>query len=149
MKTIFLLGFVSVCTWSFAIAQIPPYLSVAGTATAPHEEVPPLVVPDELSLTGENNNAWFPDFKGYVRDNIRYPISAREAGIEGVVHAEAVVDVAGKLTDIRISEGLSYSCDKEVKRLLSGMPAWKPARRDGIPAEQKIYLRVRFHLKPL
>ena len=76
-------------------------------------------------------------------------ISARETGLEGVVRTEAIVRTDGRLTDIRITDGLSYSCDKEVQRLLAGMPAWKPARRNGEPVEQKVYVQVRFKLKSL
>ena len=65
-----------------------------------------------------------------------------------MVHAEATVGTDGKLRNIRIVEGLSYSCDKEVVRLLSDMPAWNPARRNGEVYEQLVEVPVRFQLKP-
>lgn len=148
MKTIVSLVFASLCAWSVATAQIPPHFSRIETGFVALEEIPPLETLNELTHAGETHNAWFPNFKAYVRDNIQYPGSARESGTEGVVHAEATVKADGQLADIRIVEGLSYSCDKEVVRLLSGMPDWNPASRDGQPIEQKVYLRVRFKLKP-
>ena len=149
MKTIISLVFASLFVSSFATAQIPPYLPKVETVTAMYEEAPLPDVPEELTMSGEFSNAWFPGFKAYVRDNIRYPVAARETGLEGVVRTEAIVRTDGRLTDIRITDGLSYSCDKEVQRLLSGMPAWKPARRNGEPVEQKVYVQVRFKLKSL
>jgi TonB family protein len=148
MKTIVSLVFASLCVWAVATAQIPPHFSRIETGFVSQEEMPPLEALNELSPSGESNNAWFPNLKAYVRDNIHYPGSARESGTEGVVHAEATVKADGKLTNIQVVDGLSYSCDKEVVRLLSDMPSWNPARRDGQPIEQKVYLRVRFKLKP-
>jgi TonB family protein len=148
MKTIVLLAIASLCVWTVATAQTPPYLSQIENGAMIFEESPTLESIDELSAVGENNNAWFPDLKSYVRTNLRYPGAARESGTEGVVHVVATVNADGKLTNIQITEGLSYSCDKEVVRLLSEMPSWKPAHRNGKPIDQKIYLRVRFKLKP-
>ncbi len=148
MKTIVSLVVAGLCIWSAATAQIPSHFSRFETGFVSQEELPSLDALNELSPVGATHNAWFPNLKAYVSENVRYPGSARENGLEGVVHAEAVVKTDGKLTDIQIVEGLSFSCDKEVVRLLSGMPAWNPARRDGQPFEQKIYLRIRFKLKP-
>lgn len=144
MKTIASLVFASLCVWSVVTAQTPAYLSQIENDLVAQKEMS-TAQPTSLDKT---NNAWFPDFKAYVGDNVRYPSVAREMGLEGVVHAEAVVKVDGDLANIRIVEGLSYSCDKEVLRLLSEMPAWNPAQRDGEPFEQRVYVRVRFQLKP-
>lgn len=148
MKTIVSLVFASLCAWSFATAQIPLHFAQIENGYVASEEMPSLESLNELTLAGETNNAWFPDLKAYVRENLQYPSAARETGIEGVVHVKATVKADGKLTDIQITEGLSFSCDKEVSRLLAAMPAWNPARRDGQPFDQKVYLRVRFKLKP-
>ncbi|MBV6440649.1 MAG: hypothetical protein EPGJADBJ_02321 [Saprospiraceae bacterium] len=142
------LVFTGLCAWSAATAQIPPYHSGVKASVTTIDEAQPLEAFDELTPSRGSSNAWFPDFKGYVRANIRYPMAAREAGLEGVVYAEATVKTDGGLADIRIVDGLSYSCDREVVRLLSGMPAWKPAYRNGVPVEQNVYMRVRFQLKP-
>lgn len=147
MKTMIALAFTSLCVWTSAAAQTPPYLAKFETSATPHEDAPPLAI-TELEYGRETHNAWFPNFKGYVRDNVRYPNAARESGLEGVVYAEATVGTNGKLRNIRIVEGLSYSCDKEVVRLLSDMPAWNPARRNGEAYEQLVEVPVRFQLKP-
>jgi TonB family protein len=149
MKTIVSLAIASLCVWAVASAQIPPYFSQIENGALTAEEAPTLELVDELSDIGDNSNAWFPDFKSYVRVNLRYPSAARESGTEGVVHVEATVKADGQLSDIQITDGLSFSCDREVVRLLTGMPAWNPAHRDGKPIEQKVYLRVRFKLKPV
>ena len=148
MKTVVSLVVAGLCVWSAATAQISPHFSSLETGLVSQDELPSLETLNELTPSGETNNAWYPNFKTYVRENVRYPGAARDAGLEGVVHAEAIVKADGKLTDIQIVEGLSYICDKEVVRLLSGMLACNPARHDGRPSEQKVYLRVRFMLKP-
>jgi TonB family protein len=148
MKTIVLLVIAGLFASAGAIAQTnhPPYNHLHDV-TAEEEALSAL--PEELSVGHTITNAWFPDLKTYVAENTRYPMAAKEAGIEGVVEAEGTVGADGKLKDIRITDGLGYQCDKEVRRLLSGMPAWNPARSDGRPFEQKVFLRFRFKLKPL
>lgn len=137
MKTIVLLALAGMPAWPAATAQTP-----FG------EEAPPLESVGELANAHEANNTWFPDFKSYARENLRYPEIAREAGTEGVVQVEATVCVDGELTDFEIVEGLNSYCDKEVIRMLSEMPAWNPARRNGKPVEQRVHVHVRFQLNP-
>lgn len=148
MKTIFALALTSLCLWSVATAQTPPHFRRMETKVSLDEEAPTPKAHSELSTSRSRiRNAWFPNFKQYVSEHIQYPSAARETGLEGVVGAEAVVQTDGKLTDIRIVEPLSYSCDKAVKKMLSNMPPWNAARRDGVPIEQKVFVRVHFKLE--
>lgn len=145
MKTIALLVIAGQFVLSVANAQIhlpPDYHSMDDL-----EEEARAWVPDELTPS-QDIDAWYPNLKNYVAENTRYPPAAQETGLEGVVTAEAMVGIDGRLTDVRISDGLSYQCDKEVTRILQNMPAWNPARRNGKLFEQKVCVRVRFRLQP-
>lgn len=147
MKTITLLAFAGLLASSVANAQTNFQPSKTAHLSNSKEEVHS-TVPVELEFDSTDSNAWFPDLKNYVAEHAQYPSSAHENGLEGVVEAEATVGTDGCLTDIEVVKGLNQSCDNVVKRLLSEMPAWNPARRNGQPIKQRVTVRVRFKLQP-
>lgn len=147
MKTITLLAFAGLLASSVANAQTNFQPSKTAHLITPEEEVD-FIVPDELKYDSNDTNAWFPDLQNYISEHAQYPSSAHESGLEGVVEAEATVGTDGCLTDIEIVKGLNQSCDNVVKRLLSEMPAWNPARRNGKPIKQRVTVRIRFRLQP-
>lgn len=147
MKTITLLAFAGLFSLYTTSAQTPAQLFKTIREITPEEEVYS-IVPVELEFDSTDSNAWFPDLKNYVAEHAQYPSSAHESGLEGVVEAEATVGADGYLTDIEVVKGLNQSCDNVVKRLLSEMPAWNPARRNGQPIKQRVTVRVRFRLQP-
>ncbi len=150
MKTIISLVYASFFMLSFSTAQTAHSFHSSLSDVIVEQEEASLVATAELASPHPNriSNAWFPDFRQYVKENIKYPTAARESGLQGVVKVQATVRANGKLTDICIIEGLSYSCDREVERLLSKMPDWNPAHRNGQPIDQRVFVQVRFQLKP-
>jgi protein TonB len=149
MKTILALAIACAGALASANAQITVPSTQQTLAQAATREEDMLKVIQDTSVPGHDmSNAWFPDLKTYVAEHISYPSVARDAGLEGVVTAEVVVGTDGDLSDIRITDGLCYSCDKEIRRLLDDMPAWNPARHKGQPVVQKVTLRMRFELQP-
>jgi len=67
----------------------------------------------------------------FFRKNFRYPVSAREAGVDGQVFVRFVVQPDGSLTDITVFRGLGYGCDEEAIRLVRKMPNWEPGVYQG------------------
>ncbi|MCB0631183.1 MAG: energy transducer TonB [Lewinella sp.] len=61
----------------------------------------------------------------FLLENLRYPLAAREHGIEGKVKVAFTVQADGSITDPRVLEGLGYGCDEEVIRVIKEMPKWK------------------------
>jgi hypothetical protein len=47
------------------------------------------------------------------------------------IYAQFVVEIDGSITDIVILRGAHPAIDREVKRVLRAMPAWKPAKLNG------------------
>ncbi|WP_051568392.1 energy transducer TonB [Crocinitomix catalasitica] len=74
----------------------------------------------------------------FIRDNVQYPSKAREAGEQGMVYVEFVVQRSGKISDAKVIKGVSESIDKEAIRVVNKMPNWEP----GISKGQTV--RVRF-----
>lgn len=68
----------------------------------------------------------------YLAKNLRYPISAQLAGIEGRVNARFVIDSDGSITYVEILRGVNLALDQEVLRLIKSMPKWIPGREKGV-----------------
>ncbi len=59
--------------------------------------------------------------KKYIADNLRYPIEAQKAGVEGIVYLSAEIDDNGNVGEVIVSKGLGYGCDEEAIRVVKLM----------------------------
>ncbi|SHK55233.1 TonB family C-terminal domain-containing protein [Reichenbachiella agariperforans] len=89
----------------------------------------------------------FLKYKRYIKENLRYPVAAKELQIEGKVTVRFTVDSYGNVSDIVIKKGLGYGCDEEAIRLITEGPSWKPSIRDNQSVEDVITLRIKFSLE--
>lgn len=60
----------------------------------------------------------------YVKKNLKYPKSAKKAGVKGTVILQFMIDDKGRPTNILISKSLGYGCDQEAIRLIRKGPDW-------------------------
>jgi periplasmic protein TonB len=67
----------------------------------------------------------------FIRDNLKYPGRAQEAGVTGKVIVNFVVGRDGKITHIKIVRGIGSGCDEEAIRVLEKMPPWTPGMMGG------------------
>ena len=82
----------------------------------------------------------------FISKNLRYPIFAKENGIQGRVQVSFIVEKDGSLTDFVITESKDPSLDKEAIRVLQSMPKWNPGKNDGQFVTVKTYEYVSFNL---
>jgi TonB family protein len=73
--------------------------------------------------------------KQYIADNINYPESARENGIQGTVYVSFKITKEGEVTDVRLARGIHPPLDKEAVRVVDSMPDWKPGMSNGQPVD--------------
>lgn len=73
------------------------------------------------------NDAYFK----YLADNIKYPVIAQENGIQGLVQLYYNIDTDGKVSFVKFEKTADASLDKEARRVIESMPAWKPATSNG------------------
>jgi TonB family protein len=85
-------------------------------------------------------------FYQYVMQNMKYPLQARKAGVEGKIFLEFVVNQDGTLSDISIKNGIGAGCDKEAMRIVKESPNWIPAKHEGKIVRQKMILPIVFKL---
>lgn len=85
-----------------------------------------------------------PEFPGgeskiidFVKENLVYPETAQELGIEGRVTLRFVINKDGSISDIRVMRGVDPVLDKEAIRLVKSMPKWIPGKQNGkeVPVE--------------
>ncbi|WP_192579080.1 energy transducer TonB [Fibrisoma limi] len=69
----------------------------------------------------------------YLRQQVRYPKAAEQAGVRGRAFASFVIDTLGfvEISTIKILKGLGYGCDEEAVRMIRHMPRWTPATNSG------------------
>jgi len=94
-----------------------------------------------------------PEFPGgedalmyFLARNIKYPIYARENDIQGTVYLSFIIEPDGKITNIKVVQGIGGGCDEEAVRVVSIMPQWKPGKQLNKPVRVQFNLPIRFIL---
>jgi TonB family protein len=82
-----------------------------------------------------------------ISDSIRYPVLARENGIEGEVLASFVVNAEGDVEDVTIVRSPHKLFSAEVLRVIPLTGKWIPGEVDGYPVRVRYNLPVKFKLE--
>jgi TonB family protein len=87
-------------------------------------------------------------FQDYLRKNMVYPQTERDAGKQGTVYIKFNVQKDGSITDVKEAKGVAGApgLTKEAIRLISAMPNWIPGKMNGHPVPISMNLPVRFTL---
>jgi len=127
----------------------------ADDATEFEEYVPPEedeeeVEEQQIFQVVEN----MPEFPGgraalmkYLATNIKYPPYAKEAGIQGRVFINFVVERDGSITAVKVLRGIGGGCDEEAIRVVKNMPKWSPGMQRGKPVRVSFNLPVKFSME--
>ena len=82
-----------------------------------------------------------------IQQLVKYPELARMAKLQGKVLIEAIVDIAGKPSKVRVIKGDSPIFDETSLMAIRGT-TFAPARYHNNPVEAKIIIPISFVLKP-
>jgi len=131
----------------------PPVSSKSSLASVPPPPPPPPAGtkdPNGVYVVVEN----MPQFPGgeearmkYVLNNVKYPPSAKEKGIEGMVVVSFVVEKNGSISEAKVIRSVEKSLDEEAVRVIKNMPKWKPGIQNGQPVRVNLNFPVFFKLK--
>jgi len=94
----------------------------------------------ERAQFGENDD----DFFLYFASKIQYPQEAIEAGISGKVLLQFIIKADGTIKMFSIFQGVHPYLDLEAWEVIENMPAWKSARKDGVPIDSYFRKSVKF-----
>ena len=82
----------------------------------------------------------------YLSSNIKYPVEAHKAGIQGRVVVSFIVNKDGTVKDAKIVRSVDKSIDAEALRVISAMPKWQPGYQDGKAVKVRYTVPVTFRL---
>ncbi len=95
-----------------------------------------------------------PEFPGGMRAslefmarNLKYPTKAQEAGKQGRVVVQFIVQKDGSLSDLHVLRSVDPWLDAEAIRVIGIMPKWKPGMQDGQAVAVKYTMPVTFSLE--
>ena len=112
------------------------------------EEAPAEEVVSEIFLVVEEPQS-FPGGQAgiakFLQDNIRYPEMAKQAGIDGRVFVQFVVNEKGSIDNVEVLKGIGGGCDEEAVRVVKLMK-WNPGKQRGKPVKVRMSLPIKFTL---
>ncbi len=113
-------------------APLPPL------PTEPEEPTPVFVVVEEM-----------PELIGglaALQREIRYPVIAKKAGVEGRVFLQFIIDEQGRVSESKVVRSIGAGCDEEALRALQTMH-FRPGKQRGKAVRVKMSLPITFRLR--
>lgn len=83
----------------------------------------------------------------YLSKNIKYPVEAQKAGIQGRVIMQVIIDKNGNVTNPKVTQPVDPLLDTEAIRVTASMPKWKPGTQRGMPVNVKYTFPIVFRLQ--
>ncbi|EOS14278.1 MAG: TonB family protein [Bacteroides sp.] len=94
-----------------------------------------------------------PEFPGgmaeclkFLGKNIKYPVQSQQAGVQGKVIVQFVVEKDGSVSNPKVVRSIDPDLDGEAVRVISIMPKWKPGMQKGQAVRVKYTVPVTFRL---
>ena len=113
----------------------------------------PVAVDDDPSYQVFQVVEEMPEFPGgigeclkFLGKNIKYPVEAQQAGAQGKVIVQFVVEKDGSIANPKVVRSIDPNLDGEAIRVISIMPKWKPGMQKGQPVRVKYTVPVTFRL---
>jgi TonB family protein len=88
-----------------------------------------------------------PAFVQYLNENLQYPATARERGIDGRVLVTFIVEKDGNISDISVIQGIGGGCDEEAIRVMKNAPSWLPGENGGQKVRVQCTIPITFKLQ--
>lgn len=85
-------------------------------------------------------------FYEYLKNNLKYPLEAKEMGISGRLYVSFVVDESGKITSIAFMNKAGFGMEKAVENVLKASPAWSPGVFKNEHVQTSMVIPVSFNL---
>jgi TonB family protein len=83
----------------------------------------------------------------FLQQNITYPKSAKDKGVEGAVVVSFIISAEGKVKNVHVLKSPDKDLSAEAIRVVRLMPDWQPAQKDGKNVSTQFNLPIRFQLK--
>ena len=84
----------------------------------------------------------------YIKDNLHYPQSVKDDGIQGRAICQFVVNTDGTICCAEITKSTGNALlDYEAIRLIKNMPEWTPGTQNGQPIRVKYTIPINFKIQ--
>ncbi len=118
------------------------YVPVVSKEAEAEEEYIHVIVEEQASFKGGEAKLF-----EWLSTNLQYPTTAKDAGIEGKVFVEFVVEKDGSITNVRIKQSsLGGGCEEAAMDAVSKMPKWNPAKQRNRPVRSFFVFPIEFQL---
>ena len=117
------------------------------------------IVDSVKNKVGEDNATFevveqMPEYPGgerslmnFIGSNLRYPVEAQKARIQGTVILRFVVNKEGNVERTEVIRSLNPDCDRESIRVINLLSAWKPGMQKGKAVSVWYTLPIKFKLE--
>lgn len=105
-----------------------------------HDAIPANLLDEQPLFFNQPANS----FVDWVKARFQFPESLKEKKVEGKILVSFVIDENGKMTDVKIEEGLCEELDNEAVRAVSLSPDWTPGKKGGVNAAALYKLPIYF-----
>jgi protein TonB len=85
-------------------------------------------------------------FTNYMIQNLKYPATAKDAKIEGMVMITFVVKSDGSVDAVEVLRGIGGGCDEEAVRVVKNSGIWTPGKKEGKAVAAQMTLPVQFKM---
>ena len=82
----------------------------------------------------------------FISENIKYPVEAKDKGIQGKVFVNFVINENGKIENTKVVRNAHPLLDAEALRVISLMPDWTPGKQSGKAVSVSYTIPVQFAL---
>lgn len=82
----------------------------------------------------------------YISNNLKYPQTAIEKGVQGRVFVGFIVEPDGSISNVKVLRSLGSGCDEEAMRVIKSMPKWEPGKQGGQAVRVNYQIPVNFSL---
>ena len=122
--------------------EVPAELDYVESTPPPPDTYSPVDVQKMPSFPGGDG-----ELMKFLRDNISYPMLAKENNIQGTAAIQFVVGKDGQIKEVMVLRDPGGGCGKEAVRVVGLMPKWTPGEANGVPVRVRFTLPVRFKLQ--
>lgn len=84
--------------------------------------------------------------EAYIKENLRFPRSEYDAGVQGKVLVQFIVSKEGNVQDVKVIQGITPGMDAEAIRVVKSLPAQVAEGKSGKPLTTQYVVPVRFEL---
>lgn len=116
-------------------------------------EIEEKVLDSVSTMDTSNLDTEMPEFEGgeqaifkYLGSNIKYPVIAKENGIQGTVIIQYVLLETGEIVNVKTVRSPHPVLSKEGMRVIAEMPKWKPGIKNGKPVKIHFTMPINFKL---